>query len=69
MGGASAPSGELAMVRTRDLGILNMRRDPALRYRVKNWLTKRWKEDAAYASRCMLGKVVTNVRFESRMIL
>jgi hypothetical protein len=66
-GGAMAPSGTLGMTITKDLGVLRNRTD--VKWKFKNWITKRWKEDLAFGARQFLGKITTSVRFESRLYL
>ncbi len=65
----TAPSGELALAVNRDLGILKARQRAAWKWRLRNWVTKRWLEDVQMFATRYLGRVLSLVYFESRLYL
>jgi hypothetical protein len=68
-GGMAAPSGAVAAVVTRNLGALQARRKAPLAWRLKNWLTYRWRELPALVTYRLLGVVFGLVYVESALRL
>jgi hypothetical protein len=68
-GGSAAPNGALAVAVTRDCGALSVRRTAPLMWRLRNWLTYRWRELPALATYRLLGAVFGLVYIESALRL